>query len=244
MKTLKKSIGIFGILFLLVNIPSCFDDGSKRITGNGDVVKQEREISPFNSIDVSGVFNVYFAQGDTESLVIEADKNLIPYLKTKVEENTLYIDMEKHINIRHAKKKDIYITLKDISRLKISAVGNIKTKGLLQLKNLELDHSGVGNLELEFNCEKLTADIHSVGEVKLKGKVTEANIKNSSVGNTDASELIADKLEIDNSSVGNVEVHAEKEISINSSGVGNLTFSGNAEVKHMSSSSIGKVRKK
>jgi hypothetical protein len=83
-----------------------------------------------------------------------------------------------------------------------------------------------------------------VGQVTLKGKVAKAEISNSSVGNTNASELIADTLNLENSSVGNVEVHATKEISINSSGIGNVNFGGGAVVKNLSSSGIGKVTKK
>ena len=244
MKNQKKLIGTFTMLITLIIFQSCFYDDSEKISGNGNVVKQDREVSSFNSINASGVFNIYFAQGDKESLVVEADENLIPYLETKVEDNTLFIDVKKHINIRHAKKKNVYVILKDINRLKISAVGNIETTGILHLNELDLEHSGVGNMKLELECNKFTADIHSVGEVTLKGIVADAEIKNSSVGNTNASELIVDKLQINNSSVGNVEVHAEKEISIHSSGIGNLTFSGNAVVKELSSSGIGKVVKK
>ncbi len=244
MKTIKKLQGTIAILITLVILQSCVFENSEKISGNGNVVKQNREVSSFNSVNASGVFNIHLAQGDAESLVIETDENLMSYLETKVEDSTLYIDVKKHINIRHARKKNVYVTFKKIDRLKITTVGNVETDGMLHFNELNLEHSGVGNMKLELDCNKLIADIHSVGDVTLKGKVVDAEIKNSSVGNTNASELIVDKLQINNNSVGNVEVHAEKEISIHSSGVGNLTFSGNAVVKELSSSGIGKVSKK
>jgi len=241
---MQKPFSILIMLITLVIIQSCMFDTSEKVSGNGKVVKQERTIAAFNTIDASGVFNIYLSQGDKESLTIEADENLIPYIETNVEGNTLHIDMKEHMNIRNAKKKNIHLTIKDVNRLKINSVGNIETSGQLHLKDLNMEHSGVGNLKLDFECNKFVANIHSVGQVTLKGKVAKAEISNSSVGNTNASELIADTLNLENSSVGNVEVHATKEISINSSGIGNVNFGGGAVVKNLSSSGIGKVSKK
>jgi hypothetical protein len=244
MKTFKEFLGFATILVTMVLLNSCIFDNSEKVSGNGKVEKQDRDVSSFSKIDASGVFNVYLSQGEKESVVIEADDNLLSLITTRVEDNTLFIEQKEHISIKSAKRKDIYITFKDLSKLKINSVGNIRTSNTLHLKELNLDHSGVGNIQLEFECHKLIAEIHSVGQVTLKGKADYADIKNSSVGNTNASELFVNTLHLQNSSVGNVEVHAEKEVYVNSSGIGNVTIRGNAEVKELSSSGIGKVSKK
>ena len=111
MKNQKKLIGTFTMLITLIIFQSCFYDDSEKISGNGNVVKQDREVSSFNSINASGVFNIYFAQGDKESLVVEADENLIPYLETKVEDNTLFIDVKKHINIIYRRSYRMKLTI-------------------------------------------------------------------------------------------------------------------------------------
>jgi len=244
MKTLIKQSGVIIMLIAIAILQSCVFDNSERVSGNGKVIKQERTVTSFSSIAASGVFNIYFSQVDKESLVIEVDENLLPLIETKVEDNTLHIDLKEHFNIRHARKKNIYVTFKEINRLKISSVGNTETSGRLHFNELILEHSGVGNLNLDVECNKLVANIHSVGQVTLKGKVVNAEINNSSMGNTNASELVTDILKLENSSVGNVEVHAEKEISIHSSGVGNVSYTGNPIVRELSSSGIGRVVKK
>jgi hypothetical protein len=244
MKTVKKMLSLATMFATIAVMQSCIFDTSERVSGNGKVIKQDREVSAFTSIEASGVFNIHLLQGEKESLAVEADENLLPLIETKVEGNTLHIDLKEHINIRYAKKKSIYVTVKELDRLKINSVGNIQTSQTLHLKTLNLDHSGVGNVQLDFDCKKLVAQIHSVGQLTLKGKAEFAEINNSSVGNTNASEFLVDTLHIHNSSVGNVEVHAEKEVYVNSSGVGNVTIAGNASVKELSSSGIGKVSKK
>jgi hypothetical protein len=244
MNALKKLPVLAVVLMVPLLSHSCIFDDSEKVSGNGKVVKQERDVSHFNSIDASGVFNIYFLQGEKESLVIESDENLLPLIETKVEGNALIIGQKDHFGIRNARKKNIYITLKSIDHLTINSVGNIQTSSLLHLKSLKLDHSGVGNVKLEFDCDKLIADIHSVGQLTLKGKVNFAEIKNSSVGNVNASEFFVDTLHLENSSIGNLKIHAEKEVFVNSSGIGNVSIEGNAIVKELSSTGIGKVVKK
>ena len=244
MKTVKKMLSLAAMFIAIAIFQSCIFDNSEKVSGNGKVVKQDREVSAFTAIDASGVFNVYLSQGEKESLVIEADENLMPLIETRVEGNTLHIDQKEHINIKYAKKKSIYVTFKEINRLKINSVCNISTSQMLHLKELNLDHSGVGNVQLDFQCKKLLAEIQSVGQLTLKGKADFAELKNSSVGNVNATDFIVDTLHLDNSSVGNVEVRAEKEVYVHSSGIGNVTIEGNAAVKELSSSGIGKVSKK
>jgi hypothetical protein len=244
MKTIIKTTGIAAIFFFVILFQACYGFSGQRISGNGNVTTQERKVDPFNAIEASGTFNIILSQGETEALSVEADENLLPFIETRVEDQTLYIDVKKEVNIGHAKKKNIYVTLKNISQLKKSSVGNIETANTLKLQRLDLINSGVGDLNLDLECNNLDADIHSVGNSTLKGKAEYVHVKNSSVGNIDASSLKAGIMKINNSSVGNVEVYAEKEIYISSSGVGNLTFSGNAVVKEMSSSGVGKVTKK
>jgi hypothetical protein len=50
-------------------------------------------------------------------------------------------------------------------------------------------------------------------------------------------------LSIKSSSVGSVEVYASRELSIKNSGVGSLTYSGDAVIKSMESNGIGKIKK-
>ena len=69
------------------------------------------------------------------------------------------------------------------------------------------------------------------------------DVKQSGVGNFDAMNLIADKVIVVNSGVGSVSVYATQELSMINSGVGSITYSGDAEIKTMKSSGIGKITK-
>ena len=60
---------------------------SKRIT-------EERGVSGFSRVALCGVGNLVIKQGDAEALVIEADERVMPRITTRVEDDTLLIDLE------------------------------------------------------------------------------------------------------------------------------------------------------
>lgn len=234
------------MVIALISIMSCFLNGcnafADQVKGSGNVISKERKIEPFTQLKINGVFNVMITQGEKESLTIEADDNLVDLVETVNEGSVLIIKQKKESNFKPT-KFNIYITIKDLVKLETSSVGNIVTKSQLNLKNFDLSSSCVGNIVFDINCEKFTADIQSVGDLNMKGKTNESIIKNSSVGNINAIDFISDILVLDNNGVGDVEVYAEKEITLLSNGVGNVNYKGNAIVKSIKNKGVGKVRK-
>lgn len=216
---------------------------AQKVKGNGNVVQEERPIESFSAIEVGGVLNVYLEQGDTESLTIEADENLLDIIETENRGNTLVVRLKKGIELKKAEEKNVYITLRSIDKLDIGGVVNVKTTTPIAVEQLDLNIGGVSSTDLELRCERLEAKADMVGSLVLRGKVQEANIKNGGVGSLDALDLVVDRLKIKNSGVGSAKVYAQDEISINSSGIGSVRYKGDAEVKELSTSGIGKVKK-
>lgn len=216
---------------------------AQKISGNGNVVEENRPVEPFTSIDIGGVLNVYLTQGDTESVTVEADENLLDLIVIENRGNTLRVYLKKGIDIKKAKEKNVYITLRSINQLEVGGVVNVKSTNALTADAFDLHIGGVGNTDLELRCDRLDARADMVGNLALRGEVREANIKNGGVGSLKAFDLKVDRLTIKNSGVGSAEVQAQDEISITSSGVGSVRYKGDAAVKELSTSGVGKVQK-
>ena len=67
---------------------------------------------PFSAIEIGGVLNVYLEQGDTEALTVEADENLLDIIETENRGKTLVIRLKKGVELKKAKQKNVYVTLK------------------------------------------------------------------------------------------------------------------------------------
>jgi len=238
-----KKILIFSILasFLLSGCLSVFD--KKKVRGSGNITKEQREVSPFDNIIVRGTFTVFLSQGDTESVEVEIDDNLQQYVEVRNEGSKLVLDIKDNVNFSKTTKNNIYITLKNINLLDVSGVCTIKTISPLNCDHITLIVSGVVNGEWDIYSNMLNVILRGVANIELRGKTTELDIKQSGVGNFNAKKLIADKVTVHNSGVGSVSVHATQELSMTNTGVGSITYSGDAEIKHMNSSGVGKIKK-
>ena len=134
---------VFGMLFLLTS--SC-TYAYKGIKGNGNVVKQERDVSSFSGIEVGGAFRVYLTQGSSEKLVVEADENLLEVIETEVKGSTLKIRTTE--DIRDSKELNIYITFKNLEEPDIS--------GACQM---------TGENKFKYNKARNPADMQSQGSM-------------------------------------------------------------------------------
>ena len=138
---------------------------------------------------------------------------------------------------------NVYVTVRDIDRLKISGVGNVETSETIRLKDLELRVKSVGNVDLDLEADKLYARLSSVGNVSLSGEIGKADIDNTGVGKLAAYDLHNEVLKLKASGVGKTEVYASKELAIKSTGVGNVYYKGDAVITDLNVRGVGKVKK-
>lgn len=228
------------LFFYVFNISAT----AQNLKGNGNVVEQVTVVDAFNQLSLNGVFNTTLLQGDKPQVVIETDENLLESIQIIEDEGKLIIKSKKGVKIKKSTKMNVYVTLQNLDKLEIKGVGNVGTENMLTFsKALNVDIKNVGNTNLHLSCKNLDAHFSSTGNISLEGEIQQAAIKNSGVGNVDAFNLMVQDLEIDNSGIGNVKIYASNKLSIKSSGIGNLEYKGDAEIKDFSVSGIGKVRK-
>ena len=238
-----KNILIISVLasFLLTGCIMVYD--KTKVKGNGIVTIEQRAVSSFDKIIVDGTFTVYLSQGDTESVEVEIDDNLQQYVEVRNEGRRLVLDIKDHVNFVKTTQNNVYITLKNIELFDVSGVCKVKTTGSLDCDQLAFKVSGVANGECELYCNKLNINLSGVVNLELRGETTELNINQSGVGKFNAMNLIAEKATVVNSGVGSVSVYATQELSLTNSGVGSITYSGDAEIKKLNSSGVGKITK-
>lgn len=216
---------------------------AQKLKGEGDVTKETRSVASFDILENDGMVNITLIQADIESVIVEADRNLLPVIITKVKDNTLFISTKEGAEIEKSTKLNVYVSFRDLKKLELNSVGNLSSQNQLKFNNLEIENNSVGNIDLNLDCNKLNIESNSVGNTVLTGKVNDFKIELNSVGNLKAFDLVAQKLDIESNAVGNAEVNSQKEISISQNGMGNITYKGEAIVKKLEKSGLGNVRK-
>ncbi len=218
----------FKRFFLSVVIVSFLYSCITSVDGNGDVIKEERTVTSFNQIDISGGFEVLINQGNEEKLELEVDENLLALITTETKNNTLIIKSYKSIG--NAKSLKLYITVVELNEIEVSGAVQMKNKGILEGQNLEIDVSGAGDVDLKLDVETLTMDMSGASETTLKGKADHFEIELSGAGELDAKKLKTRNAIIGISGAGSAIVHAKKTLKVDVSGAGSVKYKGNPKI--------------
>jgi uncharacterized protein YxeA len=238
-----KSLKVMMIAFICLGITSCIDAQMHRtVRGDGDVVKKERTATSFNGIRVSTGIDVYLKQGDKESITVEADQNLHEYILTEVKDGVLNVYSE--VNIREAKMKRVYVTMKEVKSLKTSSAGDIIGETPVKGTDIEISASSAGNIRLEVYARRIEINISSSGDVSLSGEAEKLNADLSSAGDLEAYNLKIKEADISASSAGDARINVSEKITARASSAGDITYQGDPRYVDANSSSAGGIHRK
>lgn len=212
-----------------------------KIKGSGNVTKVSHEIMPFNKIESEGVFNLILDQGSVEALKVETDDNLQQMIVSEVRDSVLILKMKDSMSYSRSTKMNVYITLKDITRLKTESVGTTSCANTLHLKNLDVKCAGVGATSLDLDVEVVRIDADLVGGLQLKGRARDAHIEHDGIGAIEAYGFETENLELEANGVGGAQVFASNSLKVKANGVGAVKYKGNPKTKSVDGNRIGKV---
>ena len=240
---MKAKHSLILLTFVILILSGCYIDfWDKTIYGEGPVVTEERDISGFDGIKVSSGIDVYLKQGNSEKVKVVADENLHDVIETEVRNGTLHVFSE--VNIRKAKSKKVYVTIKKLNSIRISSAGDVKGQNKINTRDLTISLSSAGDLSLDVEAKRIELSISSSGDADLSGSIDYFDVSLSSAGDLNAYELEAKTCKIRVSSAGNAKIHVTEELSATASSAGNIYYRGDPKIKHLSSSSAGGIHKR
>jgi hypothetical protein len=219
---MKKVITLVIVAINLLCVNVLF---AEKVLGDGNVVKEDREVADISKLHVSGVFDIYISQGDEESLVIETDENLQEYILSSVKNGTLTVKERDGVKLRDRTQSNLYITIKDITEIVFTGVGDLESATELHFDELKIENKGVGDIE-------------------LLGKATQVSIENLGVGDIANFGFEVEDLTVTNLGVGNVEVYVTNLLDVKNGGVGNVTFKGDPKTVNIKSNGVGSVKER
>ena len=210
------------------------------VRGNGNVIKQDRTINnTFSSIKATEGLDVYLTQGDTESIVIEADDNLHDLILTHVEDGVLKIHTEK--NIGYASAKKVHVAFKTISNITSTSGSDVFSTNTITAETLNLKSTSGSDMKLDVDATVLHCHSSSGSDMRLSGKAKKLIAEATSGSDIKAADLIAESSEVKASSGADITVNTSKELTAKASSGGDIKYYGNPEKVNKSDSSSGSV---
>ncbi len=203
------------------------------LRGSGNVIAEDRPVRNFDRISLTGIGKVNVTQGDEESLTVEADDNLMRYIKTEVRNGKLilgFTDAIRKKNIRPSEPIRFNLSVRELTDLDISGVGDVNVSSL-DTDRLEIIINGAGDVDVDsLAAERLVVDINGAGDVKLAGQAVAQDVTINGMGEYRAGDLDSESVKIKFPGAGSATVWATGTLDVHITGVGGVKYYGSPSV--------------
>ena len=197
------------------------------VTGNGNVREEKRNIPEIYEVNTSGSIDVEIKNGNTYSLTVRNDENLLPYVITEVNNGVLNIHYKDGYFINHDHAK-VIVTAPSLEKLTSSGSADINSDDAIKnSKGIEIKTSGSGDINVEVDAPSITVSGSGSGDVTLSGMTKDFDCKISGSGDVKCSNLKSENAVIHVSGSSDVHVFASVSLKVNVTGSGDVFYSGN-----------------
>lgn len=191
------------------------------------------DLSDFDAIEANGVANVILTQDSVFKFEIKGDKNIVKRMKVKQNGSTVIIeDNSDWLDKIEGGKCVINISLPILRSLEVSGANSTRTTNTFkQDKDIDLDLSGAGSINLSVEVPAISIDASGATSIYLKGKADNLIVDMSGAGSVEAMDLQANTATISSSGAGNVAVRVDRQLKVDASGVGAVRYKGDPHVQ-------------
>lgn len=211
-------------------------------TGSGNIISETRSAANFEGISVGGGFEVEVKTGESTSVMVEADDNIMKYIETTVSGGTLRIRTEGMNNYSDVHMK-VFITAPAIKRIKASASAEVDVLDMLAGNDLTFGASSGASIKAAVDAPRVSADASSGASIDLKGKTRSYAAGASSGAEIRSRDLLSENTTVKASSGASAGVHASVSLNASASSGASVTYQGAATLSQ-SVSSGGSVSKR
>lgn len=219
------------------------DVGGTGVRGSGNVVSENRPVSGITGVALGTQGDLVIEVGSQESLRVEAEDNLLQYLKTTVSNGRLTIDAAEGYNLRPKKAIHYYLTVKNLDSIETSSSGDV-TAPVLSGRHFAVTISSSGSVEIAaLQADSLDVRLSSSGDLKIGGgQVGSQTVRLSSSGGYEARDLASKSGNVELTSSGDATIRVSDQLEGGLSSSGDLKYYGSPQLNVDTSSSGGVKR--
>lgn len=220
--------------------------GGERVSGSGEVATEARDLGSFDGIALTGGFKVLVRQGTAARFELKGDKNVLPYIETRVIDGskgrTLEIGPKKGYSLSTTVTPLITVDLAQLRAVSISGSGDIRIEAM-KTPAVDASISGSGDIKfIDLSSEQLTLRVAGSGDIMAAGRTGSLSISVAGSGDVKARSLEASDVKVSIAGSGDAQVQAVKTLKVSISGSGDVAYVGSPEIS-MSVAGSGKVKK-
>lgn len=192
------------------------------IQGSGNIKNETRNTSGFKKIKAGGAVNLEISVQKDFSVEVETDDNLLEYVKTETDGDTLIISTKDRISPKT--KINVKISLPELVDLNISGASSVAAVNV-KTDSLKLEAVGASKIKIDGEVKSLEADATGASGI-------------------DAENLKTENAQINANGASNITVSPTNELDAAASGASRVTYTGEPQNIKQNVSGASSIKKK
>lgn len=170
---MNKYVRIFLILSLCAAYVSCSLFG---IQGSGRMVESRFVLDDFTSVNAAYTCDVTISRGDSFSIIVTIDDNILPYLETYLSGNTLHIDLQSGHYYNNINFKAV-VTMPYISSLNLSGASEAVVRDFENSGDFRVNISGASHGEIHFvSSQNILCEVSGASNLTVHSENSAGNV--------------------------------------------------------------------
>lgn len=229
-----------------------------------DANAETRSLSSFKEIEVSGAIALYLTQGAESSVAISTkDKAYNELIITEVNNGKLKIYVNHKGKRQYSMQAKAYVTFTDLQALAVSGASkavfvqptvlkdldiNVSGASALEASSLtanqcHIDCSGASGITINVNSKEIECKISGASFIKIKGQAETLVLNASGASSFKGNDLECDTCAVAASGASSIEMHANKQLSVELHGASTLQYKGEANLSQVNVSGGSSFKK-
>lgn len=224
----------------------------------GNVVTETYPIkSDYTAISITNMIEVVLLDAPKNSIRVETDERLMPYLQIVVKNGVLVLNFDDQREVERLRKRNlnladtrVYVSARGVDTFTASGMSEfeadmpiaastitISASGMssidferVECKTFSLSISGKTEVDAQVQADKCDLSVSGMSEVDLEGRTDHLTLDLSGMSEVSLEELHARTAKVSVSGMSSAEVYATESITGGASGMSSLTTYGPAEV--------------
>lgn len=217
-----------GLLYLCLASCAYDIDTKGGIKGNGNIAKEDRLVRhSFDTVVSTENVAVFVSQKEGFGILVEADNNIIDFIRTDIENNTLTVHTSK--NLGRATKK-VFISLPKVASLRSGTGSILQTQGTITTDHIGIA-AGTGSLlHAQVQATDVWIDGKEGARLRVSGRTENARVETSSGSYINAKHLESFKCTAVANYGGNIEIQVSDSLVANANTGGTISYIGSPKV--------------
>lgn len=213
------------LILTLVPLSGC---NTAAVPGSGNIVRETRAVQDVRAVRLESGGTLIISQADRESIIVEADENLLPYIHADVEEGHLALTTDNAI---HPSRGIVYhLTVRELEAVTLRGSGEISASSL-ESETLSLHLDGSGQIVLdELSAASLDVVVEGSGQCTVAGRAAEQTVTIEGSGNYLAGDLESRSGAVNIKGSGNVTMWVQDRLDVGVSGDARVAYFGQPQL--------------